>query len=421
MNKRCFQLVAGLIFASLYVQTSAASAVYVGNCPNGNHPVTIQQAVNASASGGTVDICPGTYAEQVSIIGKNLTLAGIANGSSHAAILVSPTGGLAQNATSLGGAGIEAQIYVQDGTVTIKGLTIDAANSNLDSLGCNGDPIGIYYQNASGAITENSVINDVLSPALNGCQGGLGIFVESSGTNSVLISSNNVENYQKNGITVNGKDSPGLTATIKTNTVVGQGPTNGAAENGIQVGFGATGSITNNTVGSNVWAPDVFGDTGDAASGILVYASPNVTIATNDVSDDQYGIAIVSSTDGAADGAHITSNSVSATHLYDGIDLCSNTNTVTGNQITSSDESAIHLDDTCTGASTGNTATGNTINSACAGVLVGPTASGTASPNTYYNTITQVLTGTDTCATPPFAVSKESQAKSSGRFNPARP
>jgi hypothetical protein len=104
----------------------------------------------------------------------------------------------------------------------------------------------------------------------------------------------------------------------------------------IQQALNATpsGATIGNTVGSDVWAPDVFGDTGDAAAGLLVYASPNVAIKTNNVSNTQYGIAIVSDpTLGAADGATLSSNTVSLTHLYDGIDLCSNTNTATGNTI----------------------------------------------------------------------------------------
>jgi parallel beta-helix repeat protein len=168
-----------------------------------------------------------------------------------------------------------------------------------------------------------------------------------------------------------------------------------------------------------VWAPDVNGDTGDAAAGILVYASPNVIIKSNNVNNTQFGIAVVGSSDAVADGEQVTLNTVSTTHFYDGIDLCSNNNTATGNKINGSDEAAIHLDSTCTGASTGNKVTGNTINSACAGVLAGPTSSGTTSPNTYYNTIHEVLTGTDTCSTPP--THPKDAAKSHGRSSPARP
>jgi parallel beta-helix repeat protein len=85
-----------------------------------------------------------------------------------------------------------------------------------------------------------------------------------------------------------------------------------------------------------------------------------VAIKTNNVSNTQYGIAVVSDPSyGLADGAIVSSNTVSLTHLYDGIDLCSDNNKATGNTISGSEESGIHLDDTCPGAGTGNTVTSN--------------------------------------------------------------
>src|SRR5450631_11482 len=407
-------LVLAVYFAG---QTAQASTVVVGTCKSGVQFATIQAAVNASPVGGTINVCPGTYPEQVTI-NKNLTVKGIGSGNQNARIITVPNGGLVTNATGIYGDAIQAQVYVTGASVTITGLTTDAANNGGV---CGSDPIGIYYQNSSGSITRNSVINDVLPPADAGCQGGLGILVESTGTNSVSITNNHVENFSKDGITVDGFGGPGLSTTISSNTAVGQGPTNGAAENSIQVAYGASGSIVNNTVGGDVWGPDQFGDTGDAAAGILIYASPAVTVKSNNVSQTQYGIAIVSVSGEAADGAQVTNNVISTTHLYDAIDLCSSNNTATGNTINGSDESAIHVDDTCTGASAGNIVQKNTINSACAGVLSGPVSGNILSPNTYYNTGSNVVTGSNVCIPAPVGPTKTGQAKSHGRFRPARP
>jgi parallel beta-helix repeat protein len=414
-----FMLASGLLLAA---SPLFASTIAVGSCqPTKVSFPTIQQAVNAASAGTTISVCPGSYPEQVHIT-KNLTLKGFTFGNQNAAIITSPVGGMLPNATGIFGDTIEAQVFVQGATVTMSDLTMDAANSNLDSLGCSGDPVGIYYQNSNGTITRNSVLNDVLSPGLNGCQGGLGILVESTGVNAVAITFNHVEDYQKNGITVDGPGSTGLTSTITSNTVTGQGPTTGAAENSIQVAYGATATITSNTVGSNIWTPDLFGDTGDAASGILVYASSNVIIKSNNVSQTQYGIVIADDPSFGPGAATITMNTVSATHLYDGIDLCGSNNVVTSNAINGSDESAIHLDDTCTGASTGNIVKSNTINSACAGVLSGLGASGnTTAPNTYYNASNLQLTGTDTCTPPPASFGEKKQARAHGHFRPVKP
>jgi hypothetical protein len=120
-----------------------------------------------------------------------VTLKGIASGNQAAAIISVPNGGLAQNATSLAtGAAIAAQILVQDTTgVTITNMTVDGANNGVGG-GCGTlDPIGIYYQNASGTITHDSVLNEVLSPADNGRQAGLGIFVQSGNGGSSTVTS----------------------------------------------------------------------------------------------------------------------------------------------------------------------------------------------------------------------------------------
>lgn len=399
-----------------------AQNVAVGTCkPSLPSYPTIQQAVNSVPVGWTIQVCPGTYPEQV-VINKNMTVKGIASGNQDAAIVVVPNGGLVQNTASLAtGRPIAAQLLVQSPAtaVTVNNLVVDGSNNGISD--CNLNPMGIYYQNASGTITRTSVLNEVLTAGLTGCQSGLGIFVQSgnAGTSTVSITNNNVENYQKNGITGN---EAGTKVTITGNTVIGQGPVSGAAENSIQIGFGATGSITGNSVGSDIWAPDVFGDTGDAAAGLLVYASAGVSITSNNVNNTQFGIAVVSDPSfGPADGATVTKNTISATHLYDGIDLCSNNNIVTSNIVNGSDEAAVHVDDTCTGASTGNSITKNTFNSACAGILSGPGASGNIeTPNAYFNTISMRITGANQCTPPPAPV-KQGGVKSRAAAKPVRP
>lgn len=193
--------------------------------------------MNATPPGATIAVWPGLYPEQI-LVYQALTLKGIASGNQAAAIISVPNGGLVQNATSLAtGAAIAAQILVQSATsVTITNITVDGANNGIN--GCGPDPIGIYYQNSSGTISHDSILNEVLAAGLTGCQTGLGIFVQSGnpGSSTVTITNNHVANFQKNGITGN---------------EVGQGPTNGAAENSIQIGFGAAGTVTGNTVGSD--------------------------------------------------------------------------------------------------------------------------------------------------------------------------
>src|SRR5882762_9925600 len=292
--------------------------VKVGTCRSGIVTFsTIQSAVNASPAGATVLICPGTYPEQV-VINKALTLRGVQSGTLGAAVIVAPPGGIVQNTTSLAtGNPIAAQILVAGTTdVSIRNLTVDGSNNGISSGGCTPlNLIGVFYQNASGRVNRVAVVNQGLTGNSIGCQVGLGIFVQSGngGNSTVVVSNSHVQNYQKNGITGN---EVGTAVTISGNTVAGQGPTNGAAENSIQIGFGATGKIISNTAIDDIWAPDTISDSADAASGILVFASSGVTVSGNTVGNTQFGIAFVSDpTLGPADGGIVTGNKVSATHV----------------------------------------------------------------------------------------------------------
>jgi hypothetical protein len=412
-----------VLLASLSGYAMSAT-VQVGTCkPQLTSFSTIQSAVIASGPGTTILVCPGNYPEQVSI-NKALNLKGVQSGTADAAVIIAPVGGTVANTASLAsGNPIAAQVLVMDTTgVNISNLTIDGNNNLIGGCGLN--LIGIYYRNASGVVDHAAVVNQALTAALNGCQSGLGIFAQSGsgGKSKVTISDSHVQNYQKNGITGN---ELGTTINILENTVVGQGSTTGAAENSIQLGFGAKGVVISNTVIDDVWAPDTFADPGDAAAGILIFASSGVIVAGNTVGNTQFGIAFVSdSTFGSADNGTITWNKVSATHIFDGIDLCSNSNTVRNNLITGSDESAIHVDSSC-GAVKNNHVSDNTINKSCAGILVG-TAAGPNSigGNTFFNVGNTVMQADQCTATQFSALSTASSAVAkSSKSNPvpARP
>ncbi|HEX4426118.1 MAG TPA: hypothetical protein VH079_12020 [Terriglobales bacterium] len=382
-----------IVCAALLTGNAKAITVEVGNCASFPKYPTIQQAVSSVPAGATVGVCPGTYPEQV-VITRNVTLKGLLTSSGSGATIVTPANGMVANASSLSsGSPMAAQIVVQGAAkVNISNISINGSNNQIS--GCAPDLVGILYQNSSGTISQVSVLNETLdTPDLIGCQSGLGIFVQSgilnsvNGSSTVKVNDSLVEDYQKNGITGNEQNT---TLTVTGSYVVGHGSTTGAAENGIQFGFGAAGSATTNTVNGNVWAPDTFGDTGDAAAGILIFGSQNIILTSNNVSNSQYGIAAVDDLgDGLiADHASIKSNKISGTHLFDGIEICNNSSTVQSNIIFSSDESGIHIDSDpdngCNGTGNGITVSANTINTACTGIL-GNLSNNTIGTNTYYN------------------------------------
>ncbi len=200
----------------------------------------------------------------------------------------------------------EAAIILVSGTtvVTLDNLVVDGSLAASSITSCAPPKyIGILFSGASGAIRNSKVTNLFqASPSLYGCQdsAGLGIYVQTpSGVSVVSINHNTVTNYQKNGITCN--DS-GSTCSINDDTVsplAGATSTTGDATNGIQVGFGAVGTVKHNEVSGNecnvpamVCGPDLVTET--QAAGILLFqAGVGTSVRDNKVSSSDIGIAVV--------------------------------------------------------------------------------------------------------------------------------
>jgi Right handed beta helix region len=445
-----------LIVLAAFSGQALAGSTAAGLCAApGTHYTTIQAAVTAAEAltpPNTVRVCPGSYTEQVLITGS-LTLEGVPSTppTQDAAVILPPAPGLATNGNDIFGNPAAAQIFIKGPgiTVTISNLTVDGTGNNI--AGCGAATLeGIYFQNASGKITKSTVRNQFQTDFADygGCQNGLAINVENAdGSSNVTVSNNSVRSYQKNGITATGAStgpgSSGPTVTISGNYIVGLGaaPMNwpgGAAENGVQIGFGASGTVSGNTVNDNIWWGEypqfnyagLGGPTsGNAASGILVYSSDGITITGNNVGSAQFGIVTVTDPSdstycnggpcGPADSTIITSNKVSGTQVFDAIDICSSSNTVKSNTIYGSAESAIHVDESC-GSGNYNSVTNNTINEACAGILEGNNT-GTYSPNTFSNVSYTTLAG-DSCTAPMASVTKATASKRSvTRSSPYKP
>jgi Right handed beta helix region len=408
-------------------QPLKAAVATVGNCVSGGiHFTTIQAAVNGVAAGSTIRVCPGIYPEQV-VINKNLTVSGVESDNAFNPTLVMPSsGGFTANTSSLSsGAPLAGQIVVAAPAtdVEISNLTVDGTGNNLNN-GCSDTRlIGIIFQNASGTINYVVARNQAQNTANFGCAGsaGLGIFVQSAGPSTpseVTIRNSSVYGFQKNGITAN---ETGTTVRIRQNSVVGGGPV-GIAQNAIQIGFGATGLVENNNLADTVFNGDPAAGTG---SGILVFDSGDVSIRGNSITFTQNGIAVVTDGSQTSDNNTIINNQVSNTLLGDGIDLCSNGNSVIANSIFSSVRAGIHLDGSCSPTSTGNnnSVSRNVVNDACAGILLG---SGTGNRffggNAFANVANTTLMG-DTCTAAAPSVRANSQLVSAASHpaSPVRP
>ena len=402
-----FSCLALVVLIALGGQAFSAT-VAVGTCTTLINFATIQLAVNSVPAGSTIEICPGTYPEQV-VISKKLTLIGFAIGTTQdAAVIVPPAGGVVMNATDVStSAPIAAQLLVENtaGPVKISNLTVDGLGNGLgNSCALNLD--GILFQNASGTLNHVAVRNQIPGDVLGGCQTGDPIYVESStGTSVVTIENSSVHNYNKNGIT--GRYA-GTTMTVTGSYVQGSGllPYGLAAQNGIELAFGAAGKISGNTVIDNFYGDPTF----NTASDILLYdaaESSGITVTNNILGNSQVPIGLYTDTPGTyGDGVTVTGNKIFGTGTWDAIDVCTNSNIVTGNTIFNSAESAVHLDAACVGTGTHNIATGNTIlESACAGILddTGGSGSNSYGTETYYTVPFPITYSTTACTIPEFA------------------
>lgn len=237
----------------------------------------IQAAINFAVNGETVYIGPGTFIEDIEIIGKNITLQGVTG-----SIIQSPDVIDVDFTTS---SNKRAIIYVNNAdNVTIDGITVDGAGKgNLNS-----QFLGIAYYNAGGTISNNTIINIQDTP-FSGAQHGVAIYAHNADgtTRELNVIGNVLEDFQKNGMAISGD---GLTAHIEDNKVFGKGKTDVTAQNGIQIGYGATGTIINNEV-YDVW----YTGSGWEASGILLYQSSGTVIVEGNTVKNTQGVAVIDS------------------------------------------------------------------------------------------------------------------------------
>ena len=145
----------------------------------------IQDAVDAAVNGDTIEIAAGTYREQVTVTGKDITLHGAGTGQT---IIESPdAASLVANAidTNSGRPNKFAVITVTDNAdVTIEGLTVDgrdqgAVPASNYVTGSNHDFLGIYVLNSDAHIDGVAVTgaDELAGLDVSGVQRNHGIVV----------------------------------------------------------------------------------------------------------------------------------------------------------------------------------------------------------------------------------------------------
>ncbi len=280
--------------AALWVSTAPTVG---GNGTSCTQPgfSTISAAIQAVPSSGTINVCAGDYAEQLTIT-KPMTIVG------HGKVVVQLPSVPANSATACDTApGTAAYQPDQDGVVVCGAIKVSVTDLQIDSAWpgstCDDSLYGVLIGGGATLEMSNSAITAAGAVPLNGCQGGIGIqdgmaWTTPNEVGHLILSDSQVSGYQKNGITVDGK---GSTATITRVTVHGIGPTTQIAQNGIQVSNGALAAVLHSTVTGNecnyqtVCGPDALTQT--QSTGLLFYgAAPDSTVTDSTISGNDIGV-----------------------------------------------------------------------------------------------------------------------------------
>jgi hypothetical protein len=343
----------------LAVQPLLASTVQVGTCKTGLQSFpTISAAVSGVTAGSTIDVCPGTYAEQVTIT-KSLNLVGVTSGTANQVVITVPANGLVQNAVSMFSESVAAQILVEgpvNGAVNITNIAVDGTGGDMS---CTAWLAGIFYgSGSSGTVNRVRVSGQIDSTC------GVGIWAENANPmgESVTVQNSTVYNVDSAGIFAGSGTTPTLNANLNDNVV-----------NASAAVAAIDSDSVNGQVHGNVVSNSLFG----------VYDISKVNVQANTITGTTYGIFL------GNNGGTASGNAVSG--ASEGVLLGASGTTVNNNVIMSSTTAGVEVG--CFSANVG----GNLINDAPIGVDAAPTTLNLGS-NTFANTATTFTNGCATAA-----------------------
>ena len=386
--KHRFASIAMLCLTLVLLVTAPAFAanVAVGTCmPNKVSFDSLTDALEGVPAGSTIQVCPGTYAEQI-VIDKSLTLRGVTNGNAAYPVLTPPAGGMVANAVGLNissfytSTQIAAQIVIRGGvTVTLNGLALDATGANLPT--CFPVVVGVLIQDSSATLNNMAIKNQLQTgPGCSSVGSGAGV-VSQNDTGLALTTSVNNSTFVNAGQAFE-SDGATNTATV-TQTSFSSTPITNA--NAISIVNGNS-TIQGNTI-SNFNYPWFGGSINAAAYGIFMECVPGGTVANNNLSNTQVGIYMLNGCTTTA--VSVTNNKVSDASMI-AIDAGGANGLVQGNDIRTS-LTAIRLP----GGAAGNTIQNNSINDTCAAFGANPAAgANNILNNGVFNAINQAIVNT---------------------------
>ncbi|MGD9890716.1 MAG: hypothetical protein AB7U18_05415, partial [Dehalococcoidia bacterium] len=206
-------------------------------CP-GAQWQSIQAAIAAAAVADTIEVCPGTYAEQV--------------------IIDPDKSGLTLRATMPGAATIRApEAPVNFGALPIilvngaRNVTIDGfiIQGPLAIVLCSPTVLaGVMVERGGEVTVRRSVIGAIhpVDRSLDWCFRGYGIYAvatSSEPTTRVVVDESRIDSYLTGGVFVTGT---GADATLEGNQIAGDGIVAGSVQVGIEIRAGAIAALVDN-------------------------------------------------------------------------------------------------------------------------------------------------------------------------------
>jgi hypothetical protein len=269
----------------------------------------IEPAVEAANPGDTVNVCPGTYPEQVSVEEdeNGLILRSLVF---RAAIIQAPQPLMTD----------PGDVVTINGAlnVTLRDFTVSGPLPDL--LFCSlFQRTGVRIIGGGYGIIRGNHITEIrsTSPTLRGCQNGFGLAVgrqSEAQTGRVTAFGNLIDLYQKGGIFI---DNAGSSGELWENLIQGESPHPITAQNGIQISRGAVVNFRSNRVQDNTYAlaPATGG------TGVLLFeAGAGTTISNNSLVRNDWNLNA-----SATSGVLIRRNVALDATEFDGISMSSTT------------------------------------------------------------------------------------------------
>ena len=279
-----------------------------GDCPPAAYP-TIQAAVNASGPNDTVKVCPGTYPEQVRIIGPGHDGLKLESLKPLQAVIQWPT---------VESSPLALVYFNQANGVTLRGFKITGP---FTFNGCSPERHeGILVDNAFDERIHHNHITLIRNsnPAMYGCQEGDGVAIgrrvdvppATATPGSARVDHNVIDLYQKNGVQVTNPES---SAKVDHNVITGSDAVQIiTASNGVVVIRGAGATVDHNVISNNNYTPFPL------SSGVIVAEAPpgSSSVNHNRIFDNDYGVNV-----DTQNGLEVSHNDV-FDGRGDGIALC---------------------------------------------------------------------------------------------------